>query len=255
MLPSRLVRINSRYATGRFSNSNFTFCINSALVDNVQMVTLVSASIPRLFTNIFTPINVLNYTISEKEYSIVVPEGQYTADELAKQIDLDPSLGCSYDDITHRFIFSHTVVVGKQILQSSSPIAHYIGLCDDIELRPLSYTAASAPPVLGGPDQVYVQSQFLAQTNCCTSLEQSDATTNIPLICAVDCSAVPYGWTIHYDARTDLSSMGYNELAVGSRISMRRVDVQICDVFGNILNLPRSAFVDLVFKIHYTVGF
>jgi len=255
-LPSRLLRVNSRFAVSGYSNSNFLSNVESSLVTNVQSVTLLSASIPRLFTNIYSPINVLQYLVDGDVYQITIPEGQYTADQLAKQIDLDPNLSCFYDDLTHRFIFGHTtVVVGTQILLATSPLANYIGLDEDIQLLPLTFFSVNSPPALGGPNQVYLESQFLAQTNCCTSLGLLDATKNIPLIIPIDCSQVPYGFHINYEAKTKLAQLTFNDLGVGSRVSLQNLDLSLTDQYGNHLNLPQNAFCDLVFKFNYTVDF
>lgn len=251
-LPSRLLRINSRYCLNSFGNSRFIFQANSSLIDNCQKISLISASIPRLFTNIYHPINVLKYTVDDVEFQITIPEGQYTAEQLASQIDLDPGLTCRFDDITTRFIFGHTDAKGVQTLRANSPIAAYIGVTEDISLSPLSFTAADSVPSLAGPSQIYLESQFLSQNNCVSNLEDNLGNFLIPLMTVVDCSTVPYGFTIHYESKTDSNSqVNYKSLGVGSKVSLRSIDINLTDQFGNYLNLPNNAYVDLVFRFEY----
>jgi hypothetical protein len=71
VLPSRLLRINSRYRSAGTS-SNFVYTLDNRLVDAISGIALMSASIPRLFGNIYSPINVLTYTVNNVRFDFVV---------------------------------------------------------------------------------------------------------------------------------------------------------------------------------------
>ena len=70
----------------------------------------------------------------------------------------------------------------------------------------------------------------------------------IPVVTAIDASHVPFGFNISYSVATIDSS----RISYGGRASLRVVDVEICDEFGNPLDLPENAYVDLVFRIYYS---
>jgi hypothetical protein len=58
-----LLRINSRYRSAGTS-SNLLTHLDNRLVDISVALLSMSASIPRLFGNIYSPINVLTYTVN-----------------------------------------------------------------------------------------------------------------------------------------------------------------------------------------------
>ena len=85
MYISKLLRINSKYRTSTSaSNTDFQVVIASKDLENISKCVLVSATIPRLFTNISLPFNflygVLNMGVN---ISIEIPVGQYKAEALA----------------------------------------------------------------------------------------------------------------------------------------------------------------------------
>jgi hypothetical protein len=246
-LQTRLLRINSRFRSGG-TTSNFTEIFSNRLVDNVQGIELISASIPRLFTNVYAPINELRYTINGLLYSYFVQEGQYTAPQLATLLNLSSDFICTYQQEEKRFRFEFSGTPFDTIILASSPIARYIGISEDLPLFPAQPINASDPPSLEGPSQIYVQSKFLASSNC---VDTEQIGQFIPLMARIDCSAVPYGFNIGYESkRSENSMLRFSDQGNASRQNLRAVDIELTDQFGNNLNLPRTSDCDLLFRMY-----
>ena len=83
MFTAKLLRINSKYRTSTSaSNTDFQVVIASKDLEHILKCVLVSATIPRLFTNIFPPFNVLYGVLNiGVNLAIEIPVGQYRADE------------------------------------------------------------------------------------------------------------------------------------------------------------------------------
>jgi len=242
--PSRLLRLNSRFRQQGGSSSDFVYNLGSSnrQVDSVYEVALLSASVPRLYPNIYEPINLLTYSDGAFERALVVREGQYTATELAAAISAATiDFGVEYDEAQSRFVITASSSIR---LHASSPMASYLGLTEDRQSLGVPF-ALQAPPSLAGPPRLYIQSNFLANINCIESPE--NVSEFIPLVTTIEASAVPYGFPVSYEIRTIDSS----RISFGGRASLRRIDVQICDEFGNVLPLPPNAHVDLVFRVYY----
>ena len=242
--PSRLLRLNSRFRQEGGSSSDFVYNLGSSnrQVDSVYECCLISASVPRLYPNIYEPINLLTYSDGPFEKALVVPQGQYTATELAAAISNQTiDFGVEYDQEKSRFVITSSSSI---TLHASSPIAGYIGLTEDRQSLGVPY-ALQAPPSLAGPPRLYIQSNFLANINC---IESPDNVSEfIPLVSTIEASAVPFGFPISWEIKTIDSS----RISFGGRASLRRIDIQICDEFGNVLPLPPNANVDLVFRVYY----
>lgn len=242
MRRSRLVRLNSRFAQGK-SNTDFVYFFSDKNVDRVSEVVLLSASIPRLFPNIFAPINVLTYSDGVNILNFTVPSQQYNATQLAAALDQCPDFTCRYDEVSHRFTFrASSGVYVPYMLMASSPIANYIGLSSNLLLEPDVVHHVESTPSLS-------LAQIYLQTSLC-GLHCNDTpmlAPYIPLYSAIDCSAVPFGYNINYSLKTsEACSLSWS----GDLVTLRRMDIQLTDMYGNTLVLPQTAFVDLIFRIY-----
>ena len=82
MYISKLLRINSKYRTSTSaSNTDFQVVIASKDLENISKCVLVSATIPRLFTNIFPPYNFLYGVVNMGiNLAFEIPVGQYKSE-------------------------------------------------------------------------------------------------------------------------------------------------------------------------------
>ena len=247
METTRFIRVNSKYKQPGGTSSKFFYSIGGTLANRVLDLTLVSARIPRLFGNVYYPMNQLIYSYGGMRSSVFVTPGQYTAIQLAAQISalsIHHQVDCSYNVDTHRFIFTNR---GSEtvMMMAESPISSYIGLAADLPLTNFP-TSLPYPPSLDGPSCVYIQSDTLSM--CAHCVDTPAIGTYIPLIAAVDCN-VPYGFTISYECK-DINSQLISYRLSQSLPNLSYFDIQLCDQYGNLLSdIPENSYVDLVFKI------
>lgn len=243
----RVIRVNSKYRLPGGTSSNFVYSIGDTRIANrVMDLTLVSARIPRMFTNIYYPINQLNMIKEDIEMQSFVPPGQYTATELATQMSsvmLDSGMDVSYDVNSHRFIFHARQ--GDVLLLVNSPLASYIGLHEDTLCKSGIPKTLLYQPTLDGPSCVYIQSQALSLNIHCVDTLQVG--TYIPLVAVVDCTT-PYGFTISYECK-DVLSQRIDYRSSQNYPNLSYFDIQLCDQYGNLLDMPPNSYCDLVFKI------
>ena len=209
--------------------------------DNITGVSLVSASIPRMFSNIYTGINVIYYTADGVDFIFTVAPGQYTAEELAAVLDTAAAFVVTYDSSQHRFLFSYTGF-GVCTISSTSPLGPYIGVSEDITILSTP-TPLQEYPQLQGPSQVFIESNVLASAHCVDS--RNTGATSIPLYASVDFSAVPWGFVGRYDTAT----LDATRVEFPQEISLRHIDIVLTDAFGNILDLGPNVHSDLLFRL------
>jgi hypothetical protein len=107
-------------------------------------------------------------------------------------------------------------------------------------------------PQLAGPNRVYLQSQFISGVNC---VDTQEAAQFIPLMQPIDCGSVPYGFNINFDAKLVESSLvNYRDSYQGQINSLRSIDIQLTDVFGNLLDMPSTVDSDFVFRMYTQPG-
>ena len=81
METTKMIRVNSKFMDkASYGNADFVYAIGDPLLINSCLdLTLVSARIPRLYGNIYSPINELTFTdIFNVVTTIYVTPGQYT---------------------------------------------------------------------------------------------------------------------------------------------------------------------------------
>lgn len=243
---TRYLRVNSKYrdtSAVPHSNSDFYYSFINRYADRVTDIALVTAHFERLFGNMYAPISTLDYTVGAAPFSFTVTQGQYDAVQLAAELNTSADWSVVYNATTHRFDFTNTGIADL-ILLVTSPIANYIGLTEDLTIVPAATGSTQNVPTLGGPSQVYIQSSFLAQTNC---LDVPELSNYIPYVQTVDISAVPYGFSCHFlTPQIEMNNIHFTE-----KVSLRQVDISVCDQYGNKLPFPDNSFVDLTFRMIY----
>lgn len=245
-MEERLLRVNSRYRQPNGTNTNFTYIFDQRLVDRATSISLMSASFPKMFGNIYAPNNVISYLVGVVPTTFTIPNGQYTATELAAVINTCIDFGCTYDLVTHRFEFTFTIAPGDVLLLNTSSIATEIGLTQNILLIPAGIVQAASPPQLSGPCQVYLESNFLASVN---AIDTPQLSIYIPLVATIPCAATPYGFCVNYLQ----SHEGQGKVVFNDLISLRSIDFQLTDERGFVLPLSANQMVDLVFKFQYAI--
>ena len=244
-MATRLLRLNSRYKEIGGSNGDFKLVIPVTDLDNVAKITLLSASIPRLFGNVYPGIEKLSFYTPSGYTTVAIPSGQYTTDELVPILNSVLPLEVTYVD--HRFVFQNLGSVYVNIVPSPDSFASYLGIANSLLVSPGVTIPAPDPPQLQGPLAIYIQSNAIANKSCLDILKNGLA---LPVVVPINISAVPYGFNIQWNAPTqDEWLLMYTQFPDGQ--TLRDLDIRICDTYGNILLFPDNAYSDLVFKISY----
>ena len=228
---SRLLRINSRFKQPNESNTNFTFLYTGANLVRMQLVKLTCA---RMFANVYPPYATLN--VDGTVYTI--PNGMYTATQLAAQVTsvVGGGVTCTLD------AYNKFSITGSGVLAPTRLSTLLMGFANTNLSLP---QVATSFPSLAGPDPIYIESNDLALSNC---FDHNSNSGSIPLVWSVNCSTVPYGFTIGWES----NDAELNRIDVkNSTFSNRTFHIKLTDQYGHVLVLPETAHVDLIFKIFY----
>ena len=258
-----LLRVSSDFKQQGFSesNSNFQQCYNNIHAnEGVFRVVMKSCDIPNVFYNIdqtgFSFLNTGNNKLvwvnaSNVITSSTIPRGQYSITQLLSAINLslfpaytpNGSVKLIYNAITQKIEISNTS--GQSFgISVNSTIAPYLGILSEV----LWTTTISVPfagfPNLAGIQEVYITSQKISDgSNMIVA-----SNTMYPVILNVQMS-VPFWAFQHYETNhPEIDDIEYASISQGT--SIRQVDIQLRDRFGNILDLGGLPF-NLIMKVYH----
>lgn len=258
-----LLRISSDFKQVGFSesNSNFTQCYNNITAnEGVTRCVMKSCDIPNVFYNIDdkgynfanTGNNMLTYTDSlNTSVTFTINRGQYTLAQLLTAINLffysayspSGSVSLYLDPITQKIQIINTS--GQSFgISISSTIAPYLGMLSAVPWTTASLVYFDGFPNLAGIQEVYITSQKISDgSNMIVA-----SNTMYPVILNVQIS-VPFGAFQHYETNhPEIDDIEYASISQGT--SIRQVDIQLRDRFGNILDLGGLPF-NLIMKIYH----
>ena len=258
-----LLRVSSDFKQQGFSesNSNFTQCYNNIHAnEGVFRVVMKSWDIPNVFYNIddrgynFTNtgnnklvwVNASNTIITS-----TIPRGQYTIAQLLSAINTtlyaaytpNGSVKLIYNPITQKIEISNTSAQPFGI-SINSTIAPYLGMLSEVIWSPAFVVLFAGFPNLAGIQEVYITSQKISDgSNMIVA-----SNTMFPVILNVQMS-VPFGAFQHYETNhPEIDDIEYPSISQGT--SIRQVDIQLRDRFGNILDLGGLPF-NLIMKVYH----
>ena len=258
-----LLRVSSDFKQVGFSesNSNFTQCYNNRTAnEGVTRCVMKSADIPNCFYNIdsigYNFTNTGNNKFiwidaSSITQIITLPRGQYSITQLLAAINLilypaytpNGSVSLIYNVITQKIEIVNTSgqVFGISI---TSTIAPYLGILTDILPTALTSVLFTGFANLAGIQEVYITSQKISDgSNMIVA-----SNTMYPVILNVQIS-VPFGAFQHYETNhPEIDDIEYASISQGT--SIRQIDIQLRDRFGNILDLGGLPF-NLIMKIYH----
>lgn len=256
------VRVNSKYKKSGETNSKFSYdLVSSEACASVTSISLIQFSINRLFTNIYSGNNVLHFRYSGNDtYFVVARPGQYTVEELCTEMTLQLTniqiLPAVYVNLIWAFdptfnlisVKTNVVISGLNLVFEGSTLGPYIGLKLDDQNILSTPTYMNTFPQLQGPDQIYVESSNLASGQCLDDPAQTGG--SIPLLGVIPCGDVPYGYTVNHmvnemSQRTVFTSNGQPG-------QLKRINIELTDKFGTLLNIPDTCYADLLFRVTYT---
>ena len=242
---SKMVQVNSFYKSSGTS-SNFSIDFLTRDLDKVVKVTMIKATLPRLFFNIQSwnnTINIIHPAATNNFFS--VPPGQYTVTTLIAALNTATAgifVTWVFNTATNRIEATYSSVTTVTLDSSAlSTIANYIGLTQDITLGPP--TEMTDPPQLSGPDEIYIHSNLVAAT----SMVAAGEITAKSFIGNINFTNVPYGFT----GRMDSTSLDIAHVAYPYQVCMRKMDVTIRDVFNHEMELPSNCYLDMILQFSY----
>ena len=259
MYTTKLLRVNSKYRTPNSAScTDFTVNIPLRDLEGVSRCCLVSARIPRMFGNVYGTDTVLRCLVSETgggqpdvPFNVTVRAANYTIEELAAELHRQINnrflfLSVEYNKVLNRMRFVLTNPPAAFIIEFLPvDLGQLVGITSPFYMFGTITTDVPSPPALQGASSVYVESTFIANRACIDVLENG---LNIPLVNVIPCSTVAPGFDICYQVEhTDAWGIDYPESGL---VNLRSVDIRICDMYGNVLDIPPNAHVDLVFKIY-----
>ena len=256
-----LLRISSDFKQAGFSesNSNFTQCYNNITAnEGVFRVVMKSCDIPNVFYNIddrgynftntgnntFTWTNAFNITALT-----TIPPGQYTISQLLAFINTaiysayTGSVTLVLNPLTQKIELFNTS--GQSFgISINSPMAPYLGMLSDIPWTAAAFVGFEGFPNLAGIQEVYITSQKISDgSNMIVA-----SSTMYPVILNVQIT-VPFGVFQHYETNhPEIDDIEYPSISQGT--SIRQVDIQLRDRFGNILDLGGLPF-NLIIKVYH----
>ena len=260
MFTTKLLRINSKYRTPNSAScTDFTVNIPVRDLENVSRCCLVSAKIPRMFSNVYDTDCVLHCLVSENvgeppyAFNVTVAAGLYTIEKLTAELDRQLNseflfLNVIYNKDNNRFRVVLTNPPPDFTIEFlTTDLAQLVGITSPIQMFGDLAIYAQSPPALQGANSIYVESTFISNRACLDVLENG---LNIPLCNVINCETVAPGFDICYMAdHTDAWGIDYGAENTGLA-NLRSVDIRICDMYGNVLDNPPNCHVDLVFKIY-----
>ena len=223
MLATKLLRINSKYRTPNSAScADFSVNIDSRDCENISSCVLLSATIPRMFGNVYFPNNELNCLYGsapnpQQTLTFQINPGLYTAATLAAEIDR--VVNAEFSFIRVRF--------------------------DEVRQR-IHFVTTDSPADFA----LDIESQFIGNRACLDILENG---ASIPLFNVIPCALVPEGFALTYQAtNVDGWAINYDVESTGLA-NLRTVDIRITDTYGYVLPIPANQHSDFVFKLYRRV--
>ena len=258
-----LLRVSSDFKQAGFSesNSNFTQCYNNIHAnEGVTRVVMKSCDIPNVFYNIddrgYNFNNSGNNTLTWTNASNVtvlttIPRGQYTIAQLLAAINTtiysayipNGSVSLILNPVTQKIEISN--ISGQSFgISINSPMAPYLGMLSGVPWASTTAVPFAGFPNLSGIGEVYITSQKISDgSNMIVA-----SNTMYPVILNVQIT-VPFGVFQHYETNhPEIDDIEYPSISQGT--SIRQVDIQLRDRFGNILDLGGLPF-NLIIKVYH----
>ena len=104
------LHLSSNFADKIYSNNNADAEFYLPLIEIPSQyhlhVNVVHASIPFTFYNVNSSNNVLNYTVETTGYSLIIPQGNYSANTMKAYLSLNlQNFTITYNPTTNKFLF------------------------------------------------------------------------------------------------------------------------------------------------------
>lgn len=229
--------INSRFATlrnGLTSDIEITLKNQLVVPRNIQIhCRVLNSQIPISYYVCNESNNTLTYTIGGTSYSFNVPIGNYTAKQLASQLNLN-SISVSYDGKTNKMSFSAS---SSFSFESSTTIWELIGFSEGLKSSVSNILISDLVCDTSGPNAVYLHSN-LDNTNF-------DTTGTTSILSKFPQNTAANG-ILNYSNKQD------SNYTILKTRDLNVLNFELRDERGNVINLNGIHWeCQLLFSFHY----
>jgi hypothetical protein len=218
------------------SNTDFSVAVSST-EQHVKSLSLLSFSMPRLFTNINVNNNTICYFYSGVNHVLSIPVGQYSAATLVTALNL---LGTVTWSLVND-VFVANASIATTIVFALSPLLEYMGSLTNVVCPLSTDTDLTMVPDLSGINEIYV---------CCTAAVGSClmSSQRIPLVSLVPAN-VNYGSLIQYRPHEQQQQ----QVPVNTHVpaQLQTLFFQLVDNRGNTLIVPDNCYCSMLFKLNF----
>jgi hypothetical protein len=149
----------------------------------------------------------------------------------------------TFDAVTNKVNFTSTTTIKYLNEASGNKMARTLGILTDSIGEVLSYGATGFVD-LSGVQEVYIRSSKIADGS---NMVNVDSLTS-PIIAHIPIT-VPFGaWQHYLSEHPEIDDIEYPSLRLGN--TLRKADIQVCDKYGNILDLG-GLDITLIMKIYH----
>jgi hypothetical protein len=263
---SKLIRISSEDKISGTNNKFTVLLPQGANVDNIKGFLLHSAEVPNVFPNVASYNN--NYIISflggatETDLNLNVPVGYYLIDDLISIINVQIANQIAINGDTYTLTLTKTGIFPNERIEfnaSGISVGSCIFLLSDNSIWPslgvitnnttpfavlngIPATAQNIPNLIG-PSGCYIHSRTL----CSNNLIEANGVFSVVDKINLD---KPFGSTCYtnYNEKTTHNKYYY---PYESKKSFRKVDINLRDRDGNLLELPDNFYFSMMIKFFY----
>ena len=249
-LRHKLLRISSEDRNFANSPSTSDFVTTFGNMDglqNAKSVIVKQISFPNIFHNINATNRILTYNIGGTPSTIQIPIGQYDVTEFITALEnagTGIGLDLTLNTTNNRMLLATTTAVQWLDIKQGNAMAEVLGITvgggstgDVNAFTPIGVIS------LGGPHNVYVESNTLGETNLVGSDEK---TINILAVVPI---TVPYGGVEHYiSSHSEIDDVDSTSLRHGKNI--QKIDIRLLDKYGEVMDLL-GQHITIVLKIFY----
>ena len=220
------LHLSSTYADKIYNNNN---CDAEFYLPTIEIpsqyhihLNVVHASIPFTFYNVNSSNNVLNYTVGITGYSLVIPQGNYSANTMKTYLNTNmTNFSITYDSTANKFKFVNTNN-SDFIINSTSSCLGLLGFSG--QSTSTSYSLTSAQTV-----NLYPIRCICVCTNLKTSNININSKNKSNIVCSIPITTQP---------NSIITYLNPNNFKINTYANIiSSLKIQLMDQDGNLLNL------------------
>ena len=223
------LHLSSNFADKIYSNNNADAEFYLPLIEIPSQyhlhVNVVHASIPFTFYNVNSSNNVLNYTVETTGYSLVIPQGNYTANTMKAFLSLNlQNFTITYNPTTNKFLFVNTQN-NNFTFGSTSTCLGLLGFSG--QTSSINYSLTSTKTINLNPIRCICVCSDLPTSNISLNAKNKNN-----ILCSIPITTQP---------NSIITYLNSNNFKINTYVNiLSSLKIQLMDQDGNILDLNGS---------------